>query len=413
MATRVTKLLFAAIVLVGFCDIAYCDIEQGHILHIVQTSYRECVNSCDIREHCKSALYSRKLALCELYDHANTVNSTELINYQKQLVSTSITAYIDYPGEYCDTPKPIPGTAIRGNMASAGSKIKYQCDGKMQSLVSECMSTGEWSMATQFLLSCICSQPTTSAGDVLTHVNRWEVTSTDVSNIKAVPICEAGYSLVSSTPSAVCKRNGSPLFESFGIPPIWSSVNLMCCHKLTDNSWVKILSFSSSADIYNLWTYDYRDPSDCNYRNNDIIKSWQESPPNMVRVTVMRNDIEQAWITFNGTGTKLTSWFAKETFLASSWSGLTLTDDLVISLKPARDPRIYFFIGSTESLQQREIPYGFLTVAHRQGRNPNAKRFVRPMIIYSVKKQMVNLDGFANTTEDVDRADSLEIWVKF
>ena len=56
------------------------------------------------------------------------------------------------------------------------------------------------------------------------------------------------------------------------------------------------------------------------------VNGWNGLHPKMVKFALYKQSQEVVYIVFNGTGTDLTSWFARDRILASSYSDLTATN---------------------------------------------------------------------------------------
>lgn len=142
--------------------------DTGLIKHHLQKSYHQCVKECDTAKNCESAKYIRLTALCILYSNVHDETPGPGVTMYTKAGPPMSTAKCENSEDCqysCGDPEPISGTEILGNMVSVGSKIKYKCIDGSNSGISECLSTGKWSLEN---ITCNCSKPGVEKG-----LNAW------------------------------------------------------------------------------------------------------------------------------------------------------------------------------------------------------------------------------------------------
>ena len=393
MEQSVTRMLLFICVLVLYNRVN-ADIEHGLIQYLVKVSYRQCVRACNDNQHCLSVIYTRNIAVCKLYNYYNVVtnNIPGSTIYQKPSHLSNITCTYGqcddtHQPEHCGSPQQKHGASIFGNIPTIMSKIKYQCTNIAISAIAECLNTGQWSSTPP----CLCSEQR----DDIPHVDGWTLTRTNTTSPTAVPTCKAGYTLIADKPSVCNETTGS-----------WSNMKFICCHKCIESSWVKIFSLPSSrtvGSIIRFWISGNDKTAYCQY-------IFSPGLPTNIQVKLIKNEIEQAWLIFNGSGTTHTSWFNVDKLISSSWSSLAHnTDDLLIDMQANdRLPTMRFFVGQGNS--DVLPPIGYLALTWFNLQTPHKQMLGKVFIVYSKRDSMVLLDNIAQT-DDVDFADKMEIWV--
>lgn len=180
-----------------FVVLSYCvsfissEPDKGLVRHVLQVSYKNCIEECDRSSECVTAKHIRLSALCYLYR-----------KLQNGIEGPGVSIYIKSPNPAeeengqcktgncltgsCREPRKIPATEIFGNLMSVGSKLLYRCLDGSESAISVCLTNGSWSLDD---LNCNCSFPRSLDNHTLRNVQSWTFRKDSDVNITAIPIC--------------------------------------------------------------------------------------------------------------------------------------------------------------------------------------------------------------------------------
>lgn len=191
--------------------------EDGLIKHVVQISYKQCIEECDHNLGCVSAKYLRMATLCKLYSR----NHDGLLGPGVYSYTKPSDGLIELPGQSinkdcssCGEPRHISGADILGNMRAIGSKIKYKCFDGTNFALSECLQNGSWS---NFNMTCKCSDPIDQEYLAQNNVDSWSYQNNNTMLI-AVPNCVENTCSQSQQPALCDIQSGN-----------WTIPKTICC----------------------------------------------------------------------------------------------------------------------------------------------------------------------------------------
>ena len=377
--------------------------EVGLIKHVTKVSYRSCRLSCDSAVKCTTAIYNRRFTLCKLFSipYQGTPLPGEKVYSRCTPDDVTCTAHRGLSGLSCGTPPDLPSSQIFGNMVHTGSKIKYRCIGDTNFAISTCKEDERW---TAVDLQCRCSKVKEYNYMTIENVESWTF-NTSETKVVAEPICRDGYVLRDRTLPTECLLTTTNT---------WSNVGENCCEKFRDGQWLRIYSYPSvpgAGDRVGSWTGSNPQKAYCQYQNKSYIDNWITHTPNVVNLTVIKDEKVVAWIAFDGQVQGNTDWMTNSKFLNSSWQGLMAKPlaEIQIDLDPnERSKNMRFLVGVKNTIPSSwSYPKGWLVVTDKDLVYNTGQ--LRPLIFYS--KTGEDVEFHVANADLTGKADRLEAWV--
>ena len=284
----------------------------------IRITWMRCLERCNSIRKCQWInYYPRMSGLCELFEHDD---DTDPVLEPRESVWTSSKSDCEYDEpQHCHTcsdnemctssteqtckkaacPNRVPTavTYILGNRNHIGATRLYICGNREHQLIT-CSDDGSWPNVN--LLCCKNTQPN------IDHASL-DITESE-SGMEATIVCDSGYANLGDMVAQCDDSSGD-----------WTSLDRLACVKLQDNSWKLVYGKMHGAPGGILDSWDKEDTDNGDFRNSDILESWDSR--NIIQVKVNVLDFSEnvvITLTFDGTS----DWFSQENIVGSSWTDL-------------------------------------------------------------------------------------------
>ena len=293
----------------------------------VGISVVDCAKTCTRIKACKSVSYRRQSKVCELSVADQEISPDSLLTKTGSVVSLK-SDWIFKATEYCascldnelcisssscemfscPTPHPTEGARILGNLFYVGSKRLYTCSNGAHE-VSVCQADGNWSSVTT-----TCS--TTCEPLVIENASVTITEAAETGEIEANIICNLGY-FHRSINKVYCNATSLK----------WVNMEQVGCIEIYVEPWTivyRLLGGRKPRNPYKIWKSNEVDLLPGDFRNDDVLSSWNGSAIKQVKLDVIGfSDELVASLVFDGNGTDKENWFSVEKLINSSWADLT------------------------------------------------------------------------------------------